>query len=273
MAAVTPSPVGVSIVIPHYGDPSLAQTLVGRLRSQSTTHPIQIIISDDQSPTPYPDDPDLDLVRREVNGGFGSAVNTGAALAVHPLLLILNSDLEIGPEFIEELIDAAIPWLPAILSPGIRTPAGHRVHVGRNFPTIASQSFAELTPLARWRQRDWWHRLAGHQLDSASDLVVPCDWLLGAALLLPTEIFRSLEGFDERFHMNSEETDLQRRARRLGIPSVYLGTVEAIHDGGGSSADDRRYQWLLEGQWRYAAKWHGACRARALQGPISQSPR
>lgn len=260
-----PGASGLSIVIPHYGDPALAAALVHRLRSQTTEIPLQIIVSDDASPTAYPAQDGVDVVRRERNGGFGSAVNTGAALASHPLLLILNSDLEIDDRFIDDLLDAAQPWMPAIVSPATRMPSGRRVHVGRRFPTIATQVFAELTPLARWRRTPLWHQLAGHHPGTDSSDIVLCDWLLGAVLLLPTDLFRELGGFDERFHMNSEEVDLQRRARDLGVPSVYVGTVEALHDGGGSSDDGRRDTWLLEGQWRYAEKWHGRGRAQTLQ--------
>ena len=94
MSNISPT-AGVSVVIPHYGDPALSQHLIDALRMQTTERPLQIIIVDDHHPTPYPDPnlPGIQVVRRDVNGGFGSTVNTGAAYAQHPLLLILNSDL------------------------------------------------------------------------------------------------------------------------------------------------------------------------------------
>ena len=62
----------------------------------------RVVVVDDASPQPIDaeDLPDgVELLRREANGGFGAAVNTGlAALAQTPAIehaLVLNSDLEI----------------------------------------------------------------------------------------------------------------------------------------------------------------------------------
>ena len=87
---------------------------------------------------------------------------------------------------------------------------------------------------------------------------------VGAAILVPTAEFRAVGGFDERFFMNAEEVDLQRRLRGRGVPSVYCGTVHVVHEGGGSSGDGaRRRAWLVEGRTRYAQKWGGRRRQRA----------
>ena len=100
----------LSVVIPHYGDPGPTRALVAALRDQETAvGRLQIVVSDDASPTPFPPLEGVEVVRRDENGGFGSAVNTGVRLAVHPLLLVLNSDLEVPPTFLADLLDAATP--------------------------------------------------------------------------------------------------------------------------------------------------------------------
>ncbi|GAA2198606.1 hypothetical protein GCM10009849_11940 [Sinomonas flava] len=63
--------------------------------------------------------------------------------------------------------------------------------------------------------------------------------------------------------MNAEEVDLQRRLRRLGIPSVFVGGVSVQHEGGGSSDPQRRRQWVVDSRLRYARKWGGAAELRA----------
>lgn len=261
---------GVSIVIPHYGDPSLSRDLIDALRGQSTERPLQIIVVDDHFPVPFPD---LDIsgfevVRRNANGGFGATVNTGARLAVHPLLLILNSDLTIGPDFVEELCSGAAPWMPAIVSPTVVDHDGASQYTGRRFPTISGSAIASLVPLARWRNGVRWHRAVGHEIPDPSSDAMICDWFVGAVILMPTEEFHRLGGFDERFYMNSEEVDLQRRARQFNLPSVVLSRVTVEHVGGGSSDDAKRFLWLMQGEWRYRMKWNGSAGARTFQATL-----
>jgi N-acetylglucosaminyl-diphospho-decaprenol L-rhamnosyltransferase len=258
---------GVSVVIPHYGDPSLAIALLTDLDAQTTTRPLQIIVADDHSPEPFPSDLDVayDLIRRETNGGFGAAVNAGVNAAVHPLLLILNSDLRIGPGFIDELCGAAAPWMPAIVGPALRNEQDVVEYTARRFPSLRTSATANLAPLTRWRHSERWHHAVGHLTPTPGSGATLCDWIAGAALLLPTDLFRELHGFDERFFMYSEEVDLQTRARELGIPSVLLHDVIAIHSGGGSSDNTKRHAWLLQGEWIYADKWRGRGAARQYQ--------
>ena len=61
----------VSAVIPHYGDPAPTLTLIEALRAQQGIAPdeLEIIVSDDQSPVPFPDTTGVRVVRRETNGG------------------------------------------------------------------------------------------------------------------------------------------------------------------------------------------------------------
>ena len=264
----TPAVPAVSVVVPHYGDPANALAVVARLAAQRGIA-LEVIVADDASPDPMPEAPGVRVVRRAANGGFGAAVNRGAAVATAPLLLVLNSDLEFGDTFVRDLVTAAEAWQPAVAGPALVDPSGAPQWTGRRFPTALQQVVEWCTPLARFRHTAWWHRAVGHDVRAVPGTVTPTDWLVGAALLLPTATFRAAGGFDERFHMNSEEVDLQRRLAEVGVPRVYLGTVEARHEGGGSSASDRRRQWLVTSRVRYARKWGGARAATALRAALA----
>ena len=89
--------------------------------------------------------------------------------------------------------------------------------------------------------------------------------LSGAFMMIDAAVWKQLGGFDERFFMNSEEVDLQRRARSNGLPSVIIGNIAVVHSGGGSSDQQRRLLWLTQGEWRYFDKWSGAGRARMFK--------
>lgn len=244
----------VSIVVPHHGDPAPTLALLAQLARQRDDSIAEVVVADDASPTPFPDVDGVTLVRRERNGGFGSAVNSGAARATGDALLVLNSDLSIPADFVAAMLEAARRFPDTVLSPWIVDEAGQAAWVGRDFPRVRHQVVEWLTPLARWRHTDRWHRGVGHDLSRRhGDTSV--DWVIGAAMLIPTEAFRAVGGFDERFFMNSEEADLQRRLRELGIPSVALAAPTVTHAGGGSTPSLQRRQWLVDSRLLYADKW------------------
>lgn len=247
---------GVSIVIPHYGDSAPTLGLIAALQTQRARSDVEIIVVDDASPEPFGDLDDVIVVRREENGGFGSAVNSGVERATRERVLILNSDLNISPTFLHDLIAASEPWMPAVTGPRVLDNHGNDTWSGRSFPTVGHQTVEWLTPLAQWRHHGFLHAAVGHDVTCERGRDAPVDWLVGAALYVPTTVFRDVGGFDERFHMNAEEVDLQRRLRAQGVPSIHLGDVVVHHEGGGSSGDsDKRRRWLVESRIRYAEKW------------------
>jgi N-acetylglucosaminyl-diphospho-decaprenol L-rhamnosyltransferase len=254
---------GVSAIIPHFGDPTPTLNLVRSLEGQTTTRPARIIVSDDASPVPFPETVGVDVVRRSRNGGFGSAVNSGMERVETEFALVLNSDLRIGSTFVGDLLAAALPWQPAVVSPQVHGPGGEPQWVGRHFPTVAHQVVEWLSPLARFRDHRFLHEAVGHDSRCVDGVTLPVDWLMGAALLVPVSEYRAVGGFDERFFMNAEEVDLQRRLRARGVLSVFAGDVEAVHDGGGSSDPCLRRQWLVTSRLAYARKWGGERRLRA----------
>jgi GT2 family glycosyltransferase len=255
-----PAPLtSVSIVIPHHGDPAPTLALVKQLCSQ--THPAQLVVADDASPNPFPEVAGVEVVRRRANGGFGANVNSGAAEATGDALLILNSDLTVEPTFVADMVAAAQARPHSVLAPRIVDEDGAVAWVGRKFPTVRHQAVAWLTPLARFRHTPAWHRAVGHDVRAhAGERQV--DWVVGAAMWIPLADFRAVGGFDERFFMNSEEIDIQRRLRARGVRSIALHAPTVVHAGGGSSPTNVRRRWLVEGQLLYADKWGGLRRLR-----------
>ncbi|KHK99843.1 hypothetical protein LK09_00420 [Microbacterium mangrovi] len=248
----------ISVVIPHYGDTAPALALIDMLWAQTDAPAIELVLVDDASPEAFPDTPGVRVVRRTRNGGFGAAVNTGLRAAEHDRVLVLNSDLEVAPGFVGGLVRAAEPWMPAVCGCALVGPDGDSQWAGRIFPRTSQYVIEWLTPLARFRPR--LHRAVGHDTSAVPGVVTPVDWVVGAVLLLPRSLVLDAGGFDEGFHMNCEEVDLQRRLRALGVVSVFLGTVTATHVGGGSSDDLTRRTWVMRSRHRYARKWGEAPR-------------
>ncbi|MCR8674289.1 glycosyltransferase family 2 protein [Micrococcus sp. HG099] len=259
----------VTVVIPHYGDPAPTLALVDRLLADPGDALAAVVVSDDASPTPYPEahDPRLTVVRRERNGGFGANVNTGLSEVDTDLALVLNSDALITGEQIDALVAAAAPFQPAVVSPQVVNEDGSPQWSGRHFPTVLHQGVEWLTPLARFRHLPLLHEAVGHDVAAArSAAPVAVDWVMGAVMLLPMAQVRAVGGFDEEYFMNSEEVDLQRRLRDRGVASIVVPSVRVEHGMHGSSDPLRRRGWLVDSRFRYARKFG---RPRALKAVLT----
>ena len=183
----------ITVTIPHYGDPAPTLALVSQLEAQDVELSA-IVVVDDASPSSFPSIDGVQVVRRDVNGGFGSAVNSGARLASGDFILVLNSDLEVEPDFVTRMQEAAQRFPGAVLSPRVVDHNGELAWTGRDFPRVRHQAVEWLTPLARWRHTKAWHRAVGHDLRARTgDTSV--DWVVGAAMLIPLGAFNAVGGF------------------------------------------------------------------------------
>lgn len=244
----------VSIVIPHYGDPALALALVDDLKAQQTTSRLEIIVVDDCSPQAFPATPDLTVLRRETNGGFGAAVNTGARVASGRWLMIANSDLRVRQDFVEQLLDESASLMPALVGPASRRSDGTREPTGRRFPSSVELFVSTALPLQAFHRRAWFQRLTG-RVAPRGQAPVAVDWVQGSLMLLPLELFLQVGGFDEDYFMYSEEVDLQRRLQDLGINRWLLPRVEVTHAGGGSTRGTKIGDRMMRSRLIYARKW------------------
>ncbi len=244
---------GVSIVIPHYGDPNLALQVVDDIARLNTERAVEIIVVDDKSPVEFPETPGVTVIRRGVNGGFGSAVNDGVRLATKPWLMIANSDLRIHPDFLDAFVQQASDLQPCICSPHVVENSGRLTSTGNHFPSLR-QPAANLAFLGSRVQRRELDDLLGMDTACTVGTTRKTDWLIGACLLLPTNLFRAVGGFDERFHMFCEEIDLQWRLADMGVAAWYLGDHMVQHEGGSSSETFERAKRVNESAWLLARK-------------------
>ena len=84
------------------------------------------------------------------------------------------------------------------------------------------------------------------------------DWVLGAAMLVPSKTFRAVGGFDEEYFLYGEDKDLCRRLAQRGSTVHRLEGVRALHDGGGSGGDPAQLgRYFYRAQARYLSKFHG----------------
>ncbi len=87
------------------------------------------------------------------------------------------------------------------------------------------------------------------------------DWMAGASLMVRHRVFEETQGFDERFFLYFEETDLCLRARKAGWTAVYLPQSHVMHIGSvstGMRTWKRMPSYWFDSRLWYFTKNHGA---------------
>lgn len=201
------------------------------------------------------------------NGGYGAGNNFGIRQGLPDgstpdYVYILNSDA--FPE--SGAIRTLVEHLQAHPEAGF---AGSRLHgedgiyhqTAFRFPTVFSEfeSAAVTGPISFLLRR----YIVALPEPRETQVV---DWMAGASLLVRHRTFEQTGGFDERFFLYFEETDLCLRARRLGWSSVYLPQSRVMHIGSvstGMKTWKRMPAFWFDSRLWYFTKNHGVLYAAA----------
>lgn len=182
---------------------------------------------------------------RCANRGFGAANNRALATADARYVLFLNPDTEFLDGSLEDLV-RALDERPRVGLAGVRQLGGddRLAPTMRRFPStlnMLAEAFAiERVPFAR--------RFLGERVIAPAryERESPCDWTSGSFMLASREALDG-RGFDERFFLFSEETDLCWRLKQEGWQVVHLPLVTIRHFESERSATPR-----MEAQAAYA---------------------
>jgi GT2 family glycosyltransferase len=122
----------------------------------------------------------------------------------------------------------------------------------RRFPSVA-RALAEALPIERVPLV---RRVLGERvLDPADyDRITECDWTSGSAMFARTGAIAAIGGFDERFFLFSEETDLCWRIRWDGWRIVHLPDVTIRHHEQGHAANPTLWAQSAYARLQFARK-------------------
>ena len=184
--------------------------------------------------------PWVKVLSRGENLGFAKANNRLARHARGDYVLLLNPDTEVHKASIRHLV-SFLKHREARVGTAI---VGGRTYfadgtLNRNSchgrPTPWSL-LCQGTGLSSLRRRSALFNPEGLG-DWERDTVRQVDAITGCLLLLRRDAWEQLGGFDERFVMYGEDTDLCLRAMsELGVPSVVCPAATIVHHGGASEA-------------------------------------
>jgi GT2 family glycosyltransferase len=167
--------------------------------------------------------PELTLVEAGKNLGFTGGNNLGIRQALAAgcnYVYLLNNDTTVEPGALAELVATA----------------------------EAQPRYGALTPVIYYYDRPNEVWFCGSKLDlqggvavhdnssvpARTDPLVEIPWASGCAMLIPADVIRRLEGFDDRFFLNWEDVDLSLRIRRAGYRIGLVPSARIFHKVGRS---------------------------------------
>lgn len=176
----------------------------------------------------------LHIIHNKENRGFAAACNQGAALGSSPYLLFLNPDtrlfensLSMPLVFMQQVANERV----GICGIQLIDEAGKISRSCARFPSVLMFMVQTLGLIKMKPFQGWSHQM--EEWDHASTREV--DQLIGAFFFVRADLFRAVNGFDERFFVYFEEVDFSLRAFRAGYKSIFLAEAQAFHAGGGTS--------------------------------------
>ena len=238
----------LSIIIVNWNGGSLLRRCLETIVSSRPATSYEIIVIDNASEddsldqlracelvAPLIANQQLRIINNAENRGFGAANNQGFALTDSPFVFLLNLDTEVRPGTIDTLMQTIKSDLgigvcgPKILNSDGSLQISAFFNPPRVWHTVLSQlKFYHLLP----------HRLRGELLLGRHwdhDRLRSVPMLSGAAMLARREMIDEVGGFNERFHMYSEDTEWCWRITKAKWKLVFVPEAVLLHHGAQSS--------------------------------------
>ncbi len=180
--------------------------------------------------------PNIELILNQENLGFSRAVNQSIHISHAPFVVILNPDTVILDSFFCD----AIAFLKensnvGILGPRIYDKDGTIQGSARKFPTPLTSLFGRKSPLTKI--------FPNNPISKKEFLCFKCngkpievDWVSGACMAVNRKAIEEVGGFDERFFLYWEDTDLCKRIKDKGWKIIYNPSSNINHYVGFSSS-------------------------------------
>lgn len=228
---------GVAISVVSHGQSGLVGPLLKQLRQASASMPMQVIV------TVNVPEPRLEIeaapgfsviwIVNTAPKGFAENHNAAFAYCTAPYYCVMNPDLRIEPGSLAPLIDC-VARRPGVAGPRVIAPSGAIEDSARYIPS----------PMRLLRRRLQRRRRPDYSSGVPEQQV---DWIAGMCMLFDYGTYETVGGFDTKFRLYCEDTDICLRIHLMGrfVSWVQQGVV--VHDAQRTSHRNLTYlRWHME---------------------------
>lgn len=181
----------------------------------------------------------LRVIRNSNPKGFGANHNAAFTIARGKHFAVVNPDIRATPLRVAPLLQVLENTNVGACGPVVHSAAGTIEDSARRFPTftrLAKRVFLGI------REPDYeWH-----------DSPIEVDWLAGMFVVFRHDSFELVGGFDERFFMYLEDSDICKRLQKHGRSTVLQPSCTVIHEAQRASRRSARHlRWHLTSAFRF----------------------
>lgn len=243
------------VIVTHNSLPALRECLES-LAAAAKGLDWELVVVDNNS-----DDSSRDVVKEIIpaatvefnrsNEGFGRACNKGASLAAGKFLAFVNPDVTVDKGALKRLIAATEFNLRVGVAAGrLRYPDGSFQPTCRVFPTVTNLMLSRGSAISGMLPKASRYTMPDYETPT----IVPA--VAGTFILIRRSTFERVGGFDPRFFMYMEDTDLCYRLSQMHLKSIFVPSAGGIHRWGeGANAGRLRRTWLHHlSTWKYFLK-------------------
>lgn len=248
----------VSIIIVNYHTSHLLLHCVDAIEEQVKGVDYEIIVADNASSEEelvlLRDDKRFTLLELDENVGFGNANNAAAQMAKGDYLLLLNPDTVL----LNDAVTLLFRYMDAHPEVGIcggnlydsDLQPTHSFH--RLYPSFLSEMDFALGQVYRKIH------FRGNAQFNRSEHPIEVAMITGADLMIRTDVWKKLKGFDTIFFMYGEDADLCKRCKQLGYSVVAIPEAHIQHLEGKSFMESESHcRRILDGRFTYFNKHYG----------------
>lgn len=260
----------LSVIVVNYNHKYFPRMCVEALEKSNTNFKFEIIVVDNNSHDESVDflkqahqEGRITLVQSRVNLGYGKGNNLGAEYARGKYIMICNPDVFVQEDSLQKML-SYLEEQPKVglLGPKLMYYNGQiqdscRRH--RSFlDLVIKRTPLKLLPVFKKRLEKYLMQDFDH------NSVQEVELLTGACFVLPTNLYRELKGFDERFFLFMEDFDLCLRIHDKGYRVVYFPEAICTHyhkrlsQGSFLSQLAKKTFWIhVSSAIKYFWKWRG----------------
>ncbi len=255
----------ISIIFVYYKTPSELMDSLNSLSQAIGKLNYEIFIVDNNSPIPLPSEvkkfKHVKIVNSKKNLGYGGGMNLAAKKAKGKYLLITNPDLTYIKNSIKNIVermdqDSKI----GIIGPQILDSKGNIQLVGNGWPFLPDALFVFSFINRLFPDNYFSKKYFIKDMDRKHEREI--ETICGACMLFRRSVFNHVQGFDQRFFLYFEETDICYRVKKAGYKVLFYPKARIIHLVSRSMSDKKFIQKEFEkSRFKFFKKYHGTFNA------------
>lgn len=239
----------VSIIIPSRDNVILLKRCINSLKNKTAYKNFDVIIIDNNSrkkeTLDYLASLEYKIIKYSESFNFAKMNNVAVSQSNGDFILFMNDDVAaIEPEWLSEMI--SLCQLDKVGAVGPKLVYGNS--------TIQHAGIAIL------KTGSGFHPMNG--LDSTNsgyhgflNTVRNCSAVTGACLMIRKNVFDEIGGFDEKFDLYYNDTDLCLNVWKNGYRVIYTPFAKLIHQGSSKIKEQATAFYTVENHYRFITKW------------------